>query len=297
MLSTTRETARVLNTAIDVTTMSATCAQIMDLAHERRPSYICFATAHMLVEATRDPEIHESYQMADMVNPDGVPIAWALRMLGFRDAECVSGPMLFPRLLRLAAENGLSVGFYGGREETLQRISSRIRLEIPDLEISYVHSPPFRPLTRDEQKKDLELIKQSGTKILFVGLGSPKQELWMRRWAAEVPCVSLGVGAAFEFFSGEKTLPPFWIQRFGLNWLIRLCQEPRRLFRRNLASPIFAWLALQQVIQHLFRSGRINAFPITARVARSLPTVNRGVPAVDVAEESNHDHEHLEIAQ
>jgi N-acetylglucosaminyldiphosphoundecaprenol N-acetyl-beta-D-mannosaminyltransferase len=246
MLTIARQTARLLDIPIEVTTMDAACERTIALSRQRRPAYVCFATAHMLVETTRNSMIRDAYSSAEIVNPDGVPLAWCLKLMGFQAAECVSGPRLFPQLLRLAAKTNRRIGFYGGREETLHRIRVRIQEEFKDLKIAYMHSPPFRPLTEAEQQDDIRQIIESGTEILFVGLGSPKQELWMRRWCPQIPCVSLGVGAAFEFFSGEKILPPLWIQKMGLTWFVRLCQEPKRLIRRNLASPIFVYLILKE---------------------------------------------------
>jgi N-acetylglucosaminyldiphosphoundecaprenol N-acetyl-beta-D-mannosaminyltransferase len=255
MLAISRRTAPLLGTKIEVTTMEAACQQIFSLALAKRSSYVCFATAHMLVEAIRDSAVREAYTKAAVVNPDGVPLAWCLRVEGFKAAECVSGPRLFPRVLEMAAKTSMRVGFYGGRKETLALIRSRLQTELPSLNIAYMHSPPFRPLTEEEQRSDLLRITESGAEILFVGLGSPRQELWMRQWASQIPCVSLGVGAAFEFYSGEKVLPPLWIQRLGLTWLVRLCQEPRRLIRRNLASPVFVYLFAKDLLRRRMRRG------------------------------------------
>lgn len=245
MLAINRKTAHLLGTSIEVTTMEAACEQVLALSRARRSSYVCFATAHMLVEALRDPRVRDAYAAAEVVNPDGVPLAWFLQTEGFETAECVSGPRLFPRVLELAAQTNTRVGFYGGREETLGLIRRRLERELPGLKIAYVHSPPFRPLSEAEQLADIRRITESGTEILFVGLGSPRQELWMHQWASHLRCVSLGVGAAFEFYSGEKVLPPLWVQKLGLTWLVRLCQEPRRLIRRNLASPVFVYHVLK----------------------------------------------------
>jgi N-acetylglucosaminyldiphosphoundecaprenol N-acetyl-beta-D-mannosaminyltransferase len=273
MLAIARRTAPVLGTTIEVTTMEAACQQVLSFAHAKRSSYVCFATAHMLVEAIRDSRVREAYAEADVVNPDGVPLAWCLRVEGFDTAECVSGPRLFPRVLELAAKTNTHVGFYGGREETLAIIRSRLQAELPSLNIAYMHSPPFRPLTEEEQQADLRQIAESGTEILFVGLGSPRQEIWMRQWASRIPCVSLGVGAAFEFYSGEKVLPPLWIQKMGLTWLVRLCQEPRRLIRRNLASPVFVYLFAKDRIRRRMRRGPglFDPAPIPEATTDDLP--------------------------
>jgi len=162
-------------------------------------------------------------------------------------------------LLRDAAERGVSVGFYGGREQTLALVQERIALELPTLKIGYCFSPPFRTPTPEEQEQHLEEISRSGVQLLFVGLGSPKQECWMERFSPRLNCVCLGIGAALEFFSGEKLLPPVWIQKCGLTWFVRLCQEPRRLARRNLYSPVFLILAFCWTLMNETRRNRWDA--------------------------------------
>lgn len=239
--------ACLLGSHISVTKLDTACSRVLHLASLRRPAYVCFATAHMLVEASREGPVQEAYAGADLITADGRPVMWCLRLLRHADAECVSGPMAFPALLAAAAARRMRVAFYGGRSETLDRICRRLERELPNLKIAYVHSPPFRTLTVEEQEQDLLDIEAARPDVLFVGLGSPKQECWMSQFSSRLSCVCLGVGAAFEFFSGEKTLPPEWVQRLGLTWMIRLLQEPRRLGRRNLASPVFVLLFLLQI--------------------------------------------------
>jgi N-acetylglucosaminyldiphosphoundecaprenol N-acetyl-beta-D-mannosaminyltransferase len=243
-----RSTSLLLGSPVDVTTQRTSCEQVFSLADTRTHGFVCYATAHMLVEATRDSAVRRAYASADLVNPDGVPLMWLQRLLGHPRAECVTGPRSFPVLLKEAAERGTPVGFYGGREETLQLIEARLKQELPALKIGYSMSPPFRPLTTEEQEQHLQSINDSGIKLLFVGLGSPKQECWMNQFSPKLNCVCLGVGAAFEFFSGEKVLPPLWVQKMGLNWLIRLAQEPRRLVKRNLTSTTFVLMSIRWIL-------------------------------------------------
>jgi N-acetylglucosaminyldiphosphoundecaprenol N-acetyl-beta-D-mannosaminyltransferase len=242
----TKITGTVVGTPVEVTTLDRACDQIIAMAHRRTPAYVCFATAHMLVEASRHETVDRAYIGADMVNPDGTPLAWCLRLMGHAGADCVSGPTLTPLLLRAAEANEVSVGFYGGRPETLDLMKASLNATYPNLLIKYCCSPPFRPLETSEQQEHLRQIADSGVHLLFVGLGSPKQELWMHQFSRSLNCVCLGVGAAFEFLSGEKVFPPVWVQRLGLTWLVRLCQEPRRLAKRNLYSPIFVAMFLRQ---------------------------------------------------
>jgi N-acetylglucosaminyldiphosphoundecaprenol N-acetyl-beta-D-mannosaminyltransferase len=241
-----RLTGVVLNTKVDVTSHESTCARVCQMAEHGRHGYVCFATAHMLVEATRNKDINNAYRNAALVNPDGTPVAWCLRLMGHPGARCVNGPTNTPVLLREAERRAILVGFYGGRPETLTKLRTRLETDYPSLKVAYVYSPPFRRLSNDERLQDIAAINASGTQLLFVGLGSPKQEIWMSQNYRLLNCVCLGVGAVFEFLAGEKVLPPLWIQRIGMTWLVRLCQEPRRLARRNLYSPVFALMFLTQ---------------------------------------------------
>jgi len=249
--SPTRLTGVVLNTALDVTSHEATCARIFELARQERPAYICFATAHMVIEANRRADVSQAYRNSAIVNPDGRPLAWALRLLGHKNAHCVSGPNQTPFLLSEAERLGVPVGFYGGRPETLVRMQDALAEMYPKLKVAYLYSPPFRELSEEEQTEVSATINASGARLLFIGLGSIKQEVWMWRNGASLQCVCLGVGAVFEFLSGEKMLPPQWVQALGLTWLVRLCQEPRRLFRRNLYSPVFVIMFCLQLLTEL----------------------------------------------
>jgi len=240
-------TVDLLGSRVAITCLEGLRECIHQLAAAQTPSYVCFATAHMIVAATRDASIRDAYRGANVISPDGMPVAWLLHLLGARNSHCVSGPRAMPLLLEMASENDLPVGFYGGRPDTLVRISQRITREYPRLHVAYTCSPPFRPLSFEEQERDICDINQSKVRILFVGLGSPRQECWMHRFSPRLSCVCLGVGGAFEFFSGEKHLPPFWVQSLGLTWLIRLLQEPRRLIARNLYSPVYVCMALRWV--------------------------------------------------
>ena len=241
-----RKTDFILGQAVEVATLDSVTQYVLDKAESGSSAYVCFTTAYMLVEALWDPDIHKVYADADMILPDGISVAWSLHSLGHREAECVAGPRLTPVLLREAARRGISVGFYGGRPETLERMTACLRRDLPELKISYTCSPPFRQLSKEEQQGYLDEINASGTQMLFIGLGSPKQDVWMHDNTPRLTSIGLGIGAAFEFLSGEKYLPPVWVQRFGLTWLVRLCQEPRRLIRRNLYSPVFVFYFLKQ---------------------------------------------------
>lgn len=248
-MSNTITTATLLGTAVAVITHEQAIDRILVFAAAQRPAFVCFATAHMLVEAGQDQALRSVYSRADIITADGRPVAWGLRLMGHHDTPCVSGPNLVPRLLLEAANMGVAVGFYGGRPDTLHLMTETLRRQFPSLQVAYSFSPPFRPMTDAETEQVRADIRGSGVRLLFVGLGSPKQEFWIGANSASLPCVLLGVGAVFEFLSGEKKLPPEWVQNLGLTWLVRLCQEPRRLLHRNLAySPRFVF---QFICRHL----------------------------------------------
>lgn len=260
-------TGNILNTDIAITNIDHTCEQILRLAETREPGYVCFATAHMLVEATRNIAVRKAYDGATIVNPDGTPVSWCLRAMGHTMAQTVNGPRTMPYLLAAAEAQHVPVGFYGGRPETLELMKQVLKASYPELQIAFCYSPPFRTLEDKEQQEQLDAIERSGARLLFVGLGSPKQEIWMYRFSPALNCLCLGVGAAFEFLSGEKIFPPVWIQQLGLTWLVRLCQEPRRLAKRNLYSPLFAAMFLKQ---QLLNIGRRSA-PATALAQGEQP--------------------------
>jgi N-acetylglucosaminyldiphosphoundecaprenol N-acetyl-beta-D-mannosaminyltransferase len=176
------------------------------------------------------------------VTPDGVPLVKTLQGLGLPHAERVYGPTLTPAICRRAEQLGLSVGFYGGSEEVLSELKSRLLEDFPNLVIDYAYAPPFSSLDTAEDAAVVNAIRASGVKILFVGLGCPKQERWMGAHRASLDCVMLGVGAAFDFIAGRKRQAPAWLQRAGLEWLFRLVSEPHRLWRRYLyGNPRFLY--------------------------------------------------------
>ena len=188
----------------------------------------------MLALASEDGEVFSALSGADLRTADGTPVAWGARVLSNSRVDILDGPMMMPLILAMAAEQGLAVGFLGGRSAVLERVVTLAKQRHPRIRVTYAFSPPFRELDRGEDEQIVRDIERSGVQLLFVGLGSPKQEKWMSMHRKKVPCVMLGVGAAFDFYAGEKHMPPRWFQCLGLTWLFRLLQEPKRLWRRNV---------------------------------------------------------------
>ena len=225
---------RILGMRVDATSYAQAAQEILAWAHKGESRYVCVATVNNVIEAYDDPEYGAIIEAADLVTPDGMPLVWGLRLLGVEAATRVYGPDLTLVVCRLAAEQGIPVGFFGGTEDVLEKLTARLGQRFPGLKLVYHASPPFRPLTPEEQRRTLEDLDRSGARILFVGLGTPKQERWMAAQKQEVKAVMLGVGAAFDFLAGRKRQAPRLVQRLGLEWLYRLVHEPRRLWRRYL---------------------------------------------------------------
>ena len=225
---------------------------------------VFFANVHMLMEAHDQPAFREKLNDADMVNPDGMPLVWALRMLGKKEARRVYGPDATEALLAAADKSGVAIGFYGGSEAALERLLGEVKRRYPGLRIVFSMSPPFRPLSEAEDESIVKRISDSGARWLFVGLGCPKQEAWILSHEDRIPAVMLGVGAAFDFLAGSKPQAPRWMMRHGLEWAFRLAAEPRRLAGRYLKhNPRFVVLFLLQWLRESRRTpdNRINCVP------------------------------------
>lgn len=237
----------ILGMRVDATSYPDAVGRILDWAQRREGRYVCVATAHTVMEAYDSAEFRRAINAADLVTSDGMPLVWALRLLGVKHATRVYGPDLTQHLLASAARMRLRVGFYGGTPPALARMIDVVRRKHPDLDVAFANSPPFRPTTPEEDRAIEQHVARSGTDILFVGLGCPKQERWMAARVHRLRVVTVGVGAAFDFLSGLKPQAPPWMQRRGLEWFYRLCSEPRRLWRRYLQQgPRFVFLFLLQ---------------------------------------------------
>jgi N-acetylglucosaminyldiphosphoundecaprenol N-acetyl-beta-D-mannosaminyltransferase len=250
-LSATQVAARrILGMRVDATSYAHAARQILGWARSGESRYVCVATVNNVIEAYDDPAYGAIMEAADLVTPDGMPLVWGLRLLGVAGATRVYGPDLTPVVCRLAAQEGIPVGFYGGATDVLDELTATLQRRFPDLIVAHHASPPFRPLTSYEERRTLEDLDRSGARILFVGLGTPKQELWMAAHKNEVNAVMLGVGAAFDFLAGRKRQAPRLVQRLGLEWGHRLVHEPRRLWRRYLyRNPRFVVLFATQLLK------------------------------------------------
>ena len=255
----TRPRRLVLNLPVDAITRKLAVTRLLSWARARQSRTVCFANAHSLVTATREGRHQQALAGADMLLPDGAPVAWTLRFKGRPQQQRVPGPDTMWRLCADAAAAGIKIGLYGATASVLAALASRLQQRFPKLEIAYLWAPPFRALTQDEDQAVCDAIALSGVGLLFVGLGCPKQEQWMAEHRDRVPAVMLGVGAAFEFHAGLVPRAPRWMRNGGLEWLHRLVGNPRRLAGRYLVTNTMfiaktAALALQSAFSR--RGGR-----------------------------------------
>jgi N-acetylglucosaminyldiphosphoundecaprenol N-acetyl-beta-D-mannosaminyltransferase len=218
---------------VDATSYGDVVGRVLGWASRGESRYVCFANVHSVMESFDSTNFRACMNAADLVTSDGMPLVWALRQLGVSHATRVYGPDLVPSLLRAADREGLRVGFYGGTPDAVTRLQQFAEQQYPGL-VGYAFSPPFRELSPEEDQAIVDRINASGTPILFVGLGCPKQEKWMADHRDRIQAVMLGVGAAFDFLTGAKAQAPDWLQAAGLEWLFRFAVEPKRLWRRYL---------------------------------------------------------------
>jgi N-acetylglucosaminyldiphosphoundecaprenol N-acetyl-beta-D-mannosaminyltransferase len=239
----------ILSMRVSPTSLDAASGAICAWAREGKSRYVSVATVNNVMECYDSLEFERVMNHADLVTPDGMPLVWALKLLGHPGASRVYGPDLTWITLEKAAAHGIPVGFYGGSPRALKLLLVVVGRRLPALRVTYAFSPPFRPLTEEEDRQVVREINGSGAGILFIGLNSPKQDCWMAAHKGIVQAVMVGVGAAFDFLAGTKPQAPRWMMRCGLEWLFRLATEPRRLWKRYLKhNPRFVVLFALQLL-------------------------------------------------
>ncbi len=244
----------VLTMDVSVTSHKSAVDRVIDLGMVGQGAFVCVSNVHMCMEVFDKPDYAAVVNGSDLTVADGKPISIAQRALGYKDAQQVRGEDLTLELCKVAEDQGFSVGFFGATDELLDQLQSVLKARFQKLEIAYSFAPPFRPITDDEDETYIQAINASGVSVLFVGLGCPKQEIWMAEHKDKLSCVMLGVGAAFDFIAGNKKNAPRWMQKMGLEWLFRLGSEPRRLWKRYLKNnPRFVWYFVQQLLGRDFR--------------------------------------------
>lgn len=222
----------ILGVNVHATSYRGATQLVTDWAQEGTARYVCVTSVHGVIESYDDPSFRDVLNGADLVTPDGMPLVWALKQLGIEEATRVYGPNLTLHVSRAAAEVGLPIALYGGTPESLRQFGAFLEEQFPGIKVVCQISPPFRPLTPEEDEAYTQQIVDSGARIVLVGIGCPKQERWMAEHKHRIPAVMLGIGAAFDFHSGRVRQAPRWVQDAGMEWLFRLVAEPKRLWKR-----------------------------------------------------------------
>lgn len=236
MMQDRRVTTPVLGVPIDVLGWDAALSRISTWAAARESRYVCICNSHSVVTAGQDAAFGRIIEAADMATPDGAPVARMLRILGSPAQQRINGPDLMWKYCEQAALRGESIYLYGGLPDTLALLQQRLKAAFPGLLIAGAYSPPFRLATAEEDEADVARINAAGAGTVWVSLGCPKQEQWMAAHRGRVNAVMIGVGAAFDYHAGTIKRAPQWMQNAGLEWLHRLCSEPRRLWKRYLVT-------------------------------------------------------------
>ncbi len=250
MLTSKLDYRNILDTRIDATSYDDACDRIQTWANNNTSCYIVAANVHVVMTGYWQTQYQQVLNGAALVTPDGMPLVWSMRLLGVKEQSRVYGPDLMLAWCDRAAKLGMPIYLYGGTETMLVKLQQNLEQQFPGLTIAGSYSPPFRPLTPEEEQADLDRIHKSGAKVVFVALGCPKQEYWMARQQGKLQAVAIGVGAAFSFHSGEVSQAPRWMMRLALEWLYRLVTEPKRLWRRYLVNnPAFLLLFALQLLK------------------------------------------------
>lgn len=246
--------ANVLGVGVSAINFSMALETIDGWIAKQDRHYVCITGVHGVMESQGDEDLRAIHNAAGLVTPDGMPLVWLSRLHGFKHVDRVYGPDLMLALCQHSLQKGYRHFFYGGAEGVPERLAHQLTQRFPGLQVTGTLSPPFRPLTEEEDGQVVEKINASAADIVWVGLSTPKQERWMAAHVGKLQApVMIGVGAAFDFHAGLVRQAPRWVQRSGFEWLFRLGMEPRRLWKRYLTNnPRFIMLVMAQLL-HLKR--------------------------------------------
>lgn len=248
--SSCKQTDRVniLGTGITPLTMQEAVDRIEQAILDRAHNYVCVAAAHSVMDCRRQPDLRRVFNQSMMTTPDGMPLVWLARLKTRQPVERVYGPDLMLAICQSSLGLGFRHFFYGGEPGVADRLASRLRDRFSGLQVAGAYSPPFRPLRPEEDAEIVRQIGQARADLVWVGLGTGKQERWMADHLGKIAApMMVGVGTAFDLLSGRKSQAPRWMQRSGLEWLYRLTSEPGRLWRRYIEYPWFIALVVAQL--------------------------------------------------
>ncbi len=242
------ERVNVLGVGVSAINMRLTLETLDGWIENKEQHFVCVTGVHGVMESQRHEEVRRIHNTAGLVTPDGMPLVWLLKLEGYHFAERVYGPDLFHAVFERSQERNYKHFLFGSSQQCLSRLRASLQSWFPSVSIVGIHSPPYRPLTEEEEEELVEKINTSGADIVWVGLSTPKQERWMSTFRPRLSAsVLIGVGAAFDIHAGLIRQAPRLIQRTGFEWIFRLAVEPRRLWRRYLTNnPLFLLFLLGQ---------------------------------------------------
>ena len=239
----------ILNIGVHVQSFDSAIQILIDWAYEPRGRYVCMCPVYTLMLATERPDVRAAVDGADMVSADGMPLVWLQRRRGFGFAERVYGPDVLLALCEQTAGLGVRHLFLGGDSGVADQLAASLQVRFPMLQVVGSLAPNIEDPSLDPQL--VTQIMQESPQIVWVGLGSPKQDLWMAVYRPALPVLMIGVGAAFDFLTGRKRQAPRWLRNSGMEWLFRLLHEPNRLWKRYLLyNPRFVWAVLREEWQN-----------------------------------------------
>lgn len=252
-----RACANILGVPVDVLDMESALGRLSEWLRRRRKAYVCAASVHGVLESRQEARVARAFADADMVIPDGRPMVWVARAQGKRAMCQVTGPDLMAAIMSRSEFARCSHFFYGGKPGVAQELAAAWKERFPEIRIAGTFTPPFRDLSSAEETALIDFLNDRRPDLIWIGISAPRQEILMRRLLPHLrQGVMFGVGAAFDFHTGRIRDCAPWVKRIGFQWLHRLLQDPRRLWRRNLYNSTFAWhIALQLTGLKKYKAG------------------------------------------
>jgi len=244
----------ILGVKINELTLAETIDVINYWVENKLKNYVVLTGAHGIMEMQDDPELLQINNCAGLVTPDGMPEVWIGKLKGFKNIGKVYAPEIMMEIYKKGCEKKYRHFLYGGKEGVAEKLAKVIEEKYPGNKVTGYYCPPFRQLTVEEKQSVIKKINDSKADIVWCGLGCPKQERWMNEFRPLVnPSVLIGVGAGFDFLTGEKPLAPYWITRSGFEWFYRIFSDPKRLIRRyGKIVPRFILLNLFEILTGKF---------------------------------------------
>ena len=251
MKSTKPAICHIVGAPVSIITMSTALQALKGRLAEKTGGYVCISDVNSLMQTRSNASHKQAFEDAFMITPDGMPLSVVAKLKGIKGIGRVSGPDLLPAVLTWPEAATWTHYFYGSSPSTLAKLEANLKIHFPDSKLVGFESPPFRALTDAETTDFVKRMNTLKPSIIWVGLGAPKQEKFMHAFGSKLaPSILIGVGAAFDFHAGTIQRAPVWMQRNGLEWLHRLCSEPKRLWRRYLVvAPRFVALALYDTLK------------------------------------------------